>query len=351
MLVFAEVFTRVFSPQPMMPRFVTGSTYGVRANIPGAIYRQETEEVSVEVRINSQGFRSDKIYPPYPEQGSCRIAIFGDSFFMGYETEIENSIAGQLETKLDDLDVRAEVVNFAVSGFGTAENLVVLQEKALSFHPDVVLFEWQETDLGDNVRSGLYKLQDGVLVRDATTYLPAIELRDSLMRYGVYRWLISNSQFYSAIREAAGGLVKDLLLLRASAGEDKEAEPGPDSGKKPSGQSNYRAELSVALLREAYEMASERDIEFALVEIPRRISRTRFVSSIARIEDMLPAEINVIKSLEVFLDNAGSDTKIYYEKGAGHLTPLGNSLLAEKVASAIRDQSIFGKCGSRNSPD
>ena len=350
-LVFAEFFTRVFSPQPMMPRFVTGSSYGVRANIAGSTYEQKTEEVSVEVRINSQGFRSDKIYTPYPEEGVCRIAIFGDSFFMGYETEIENSFAGQLENILASRGVASEVVNFAVSGFGTAENLVVLKERGLSFNPDVIIFEWQETDFGDNVRSGLYRLQDGAPVRAAATYLPAIEVRDSLMKFGLYRWLISNSHFYSAIREATAGMVKDLLLLRASSDEGNKSRPGAVNEKRESGRLPYRDELSVALLKESYELSGERNIVFAVVDVPRRISRVRFVSSIDKIEGLLPADLTVVKPLEAFLGNASPDTKIYYEKGAGHLTPLGNSLLADRVAGIFENGHFVEKCRAKSLSD
>lgn len=348
-LVFAEFFTRVFSPQPMMPRFVTGSSYGVRANIAGATYRQKTEEVSVEIRINSQGFRSDEVYAPYPEEGVCRIAIFGDSFFMGYETEIEDSFAGQLVTKLASHDVRSEVVNFAVSGFGTAEDLVVLKAQGLSFNPDVIIFEWQETDFGDNVRSGLYKLNDGVLVRAAETYLPAIEVRDSLMQYSLYRWLISNSQFYSAIREATAGMVKDLLLLRAARDEDNKPKPETTNSRQESGQLSYRNQLSVALLRAAHELSGEGGIEFAIVDVPRRLSRIRFVPSIDKIGEMLPEDLTVVSPLEAFLEHADPDTKIYYEKGAGHLTPLGNSLLAASVQTVFRNQRFTGKCRLRTS--
>src|SRR4051794_17076478 len=112
--VFAECFLRILDPQPILPRYVTGTAWGVRGNIPNARYWHRTAEVTVEYRINAQGMRADRDYPLAKPPGVCRIALFGDSFFMGYELALEDTFAAKLEKRLNARGVTAEVLNFSV---------------------------------------------------------------------------------------------------------------------------------------------------------------------------------------------------------------------------------------------
>src|ERR1019366_402521 len=99
-------------------------------------------EVDVEYRINGQGLRADRNYSLSKPPGTCRVAVFGDSFFFGIELDLPESIAGQLERRLEESGVRAEVLNFAVGGFGTAEMLQTFEGFGRQFEPDVVIFSW-----------------------------------------------------------------------------------------------------------------------------------------------------------------------------------------------------------------
>ena len=74
---------------------------GVRMNVPDAQYWQTTPEVQVQVRINAQGIRSDREYSYQKLENRCRILLFGDSFFMGYEVDLKDSLAYLLEQRLN----------------------------------------------------------------------------------------------------------------------------------------------------------------------------------------------------------------------------------------------------------
>ena len=93
-LLFAEGFIRLFDPQAVMPRYITGTPWGVRGNIPHADYWHHTPEVDVEYRINGQGLRADRDYPLAKPPGVCRIAVFGDSFFFGLEADLKRYLRG-----------------------------------------------------------------------------------------------------------------------------------------------------------------------------------------------------------------------------------------------------------------
>ena len=59
-MVLAELFLRLFAPQPLMPRYITGAPWGVRANIADSNYRHTSAEVDVSFHINAQGMRADR---------------------------------------------------------------------------------------------------------------------------------------------------------------------------------------------------------------------------------------------------------------------------------------------------
>ena len=77
-LVFGELFFRAMAPQPLMPRYVTDGGDGIRQNIAGAVYRQKTPEVNVEIRINQAGLRRDSELPHEKANGTTRIVLTPD---------------------------------------------------------------------------------------------------------------------------------------------------------------------------------------------------------------------------------------------------------------------------------
>ena len=141
-LIFAEASVRVFDPQPLMPRYITGTAWGVRGNIPNARYWHHTPEVDVQYRINGQGLRADRDYPLTKPPGTCRIGIFGDSFLFGLEVDMTQSFADRLEKRLIERGIPPEVLNFSVGGFGTAEMLQTYEQFGRNFDLDVVIFSW-----------------------------------------------------------------------------------------------------------------------------------------------------------------------------------------------------------------
>lgn len=330
-LIFGEIFVRIFDPAVLMPRYVTAAPYGVRMNVPNAQYWQITPETKVHVRINAQGIRSDQTYSYKKPSGQCRILLFGDSFFVGYEVDLTDSFAYLLEQQLQREGFPCQVINLAVSGFGTAEMLITLKEEGLKYEPDIVIFQWHGTDFTDNVRSGLFKLdKEGQLVRAKASYLPAVKIRDWLSQFIVYRWLIENSQFYSAIRESAAGKVKAFLAAMRKPTTEKtqnDAKDDAKSAEKP--QKGYALRLSTGLLQEAKRLTNANHAHFIVVEIPGRRSRTQFSSRISQFDANIREQLNMWTPIAFFRQAADPERKIYFEKGHFHLTPWGNQLLIE----------------------
>ncbi len=330
-LFFSEVFLRLFAPQPIIPRHVTAAPYGVRMNVPNAEYRQVTPETRVTIRVNEQGMRAEKKHPLEKSHGITRIALFGDSYFMGYEADLDDSFAWQLEQSLRARQCPVEVINFAVSGFGTAEMLRTLEQKGLSFAPDIVVFQWHHSDPADNLRANLYQLNGVTLATTGKTYVPAIGAREILNRVPLYETVSENSHLYAATRERVSKLIKNALTGGAVVGGTPQKEIKTlDQPDRPDA-----SPLDVALLQEAKRLAHANKAGFFVVDIPSMHNRTSFSSAFRLLPKTLTSQASYISPIEAFRAAASPDTKLYWEKGHYHLTPQGNALLAETVATEI----------------
>lgn len=339
-LVFGEVFVRIFAPEPLLPRNVTGSSWGVRQNVPGAVYRQVTEDVDVGVRINSQGMRADRDYPSRPPAGTCRIAITGDSFIIGYEAEARDTIAGLLDGEMAKRGYRTETLNFGVSGFGNSEQLVQFERRIAGFNPAVLVQAFHQTDFDDNLRAGLYVLgKDGRLEARAQSYLPGVAISDRLMAIPPYRWLDAHSQLFAAMRQKATEAAKSLLAKLRDPGRAvktnqarREAEAGGVKDAPRPGQA-----LAAALLRATQASASAMGVDWYLFGIPTRTATTEYEDYADLLALTPEARARYVTPIARF---RGRDNALFYQpNGHHHFTPLGNRIGAQMLADRIAAMS------------
>lgn len=348
---FTEWFIRICAPQPMLPRYVTGTDAGIRGNIPNSSYTHSTPDTKrINMKINSAGMRSDREYSYTPSEGVCRVGLFGDSFFMGYEANYQESYAVQLERALYVKGMNCEVLNFSVSGFGTAESLIKLKADAKNYSLNIAILEWHKSDPWDNHRSLLYTIEDGKLKRDNAEFLPGISTRDSLMKYRVYKWLIEYSHLYSAIREKVGKSLKTLLSKYQLFVESLfyyEPEPTnevPDPNIKPVDfTENTETEipsvaisLSSLLIDEFHNSAKEMNIETILLEIPTHYTRSnKLESALDFLDGTLQSDITILSPMKRFSKLNENKIQLYYPNGHFHLSPTGYRELALVTAEEI----------------
>ena len=343
-LLFGEVFLRIFDPQPLMPRYVVGTDWGIRGNEPSITYRHWTPETETTITTNSIGMRDAREFAERAEPGVCRIALMGDSYFMGYEANVEESIAGFLEAEFEAAGYDLDVLNFAVSGHGTSEMILHFENLAARFSPDVAVFQFHASDYTDNVRANLHRLTpDGDVVATGATYLPAVGIRTVLESIPAFRWVSENSQIYAGAREKAAVFVKKLLAdvnMRANASEGGEGDEGATSAPARS--------LTAALIGFSRRAAEDAGASWYLFDVPSRRSRTEFVSRLGQME--LPDDLRrrVISPLPGFEAAAGPDVKIFYERGHLHFSPLGNRLAAQAIFERIGRDSAGVLAGCRS---
>jgi hypothetical protein len=194
------------------PNFYRSDLYAGAALRAGAEgwWRKEGEAY---VKINSDGLRDlehSKAKPP----GSLRIAVLGDSYTEAMQVPLEDTFWKVMESELESCRMLRgrliEAINFGVSGYGTAQELVTLRHQVWDYSPDLVLLAFLSgNDVRNNVRAleqdpmrPYFVYQENALVLDdsfKSTF--GWRFRESVMRNGGY-WLIDHVKTLQLLNEA-----------------------------------------------------------------------------------------------------------------------------------------------------
>jgi lysophospholipase L1-like esterase len=129
-------------------------------NLPGATVDYGEPEFSTVVVHDSHGFRGPEV-PLAKPPGKFRILVLGDSFTYGVGVENDETFSA----RLGQLDPRLEVINAGVIGYGTSQELVLLQEQGLPLRPDLVLVAFFWNDVANSYVRGLppFAVENGAL--------------------------------------------------------------------------------------------------------------------------------------------------------------------------------------------
>ena len=235
-------------------------------------YRKEGEAY---VRINSDGLR-DVEHSKTKPAGTLRIAVVGDSYAEALQVSLEETFWKVLERELQACPAysgrRVEVVNFGVSGYGTAQELITLRGQVRAYSPDIVLLAFTTSnDISDNSRPlkktddiPYFVFRDGQLALDDSFRRSAsYRLRVSVLgRLGV--WLRGSSRVVQLLHHAQAAFQTNRRSMKMKAdAERKKAEADTKSTPEKSERREKPEQLSgdaTAAVRPA--VASRR---FALV--------------------------------------------------------------------------------------
>lgn len=126
----------------------------------------------LDAEVSAQGLR-DREFSVEKPPGVFRIAVVGDSMTFGWKVPLEDSFPKRLESMLNERGPRRyEVLNFGVPGYNTSQEAEVVREKALAFHPDLLIVFY----VGNDIRLCNYIIPD-------PTWLGALFHRSYLLHY------------------------------------------------------------------------------------------------------------------------------------------------------------------------
>lgn len=208
---------------------------------PGASgwYREEGEAF---VQYNSKGFR-DVEHSVNKPTDTFRIALLGDSYVEADQVPFEDTLGVRLESELQSRPEfqrqKVEALNFGVSGYGTAQELLTLRNCVWQYQPDLVLLAiTPANDVRNNSRAlepgkvrPFFLLQDGKLVLD-----------NSFRNSRIYR--IGQTWWWHAVRSASDHLRVIQLavrLLKYRVNQNQAKEQKPSSEEAGLSEDVYRA--------------------------------------------------------------------------------------------------------------
>ncbi len=136
------------------------------------------------IRTNAHGFRSPPVLDAPPGQRGRRVLILGDSNVFGTGVERSQRFDALLSSLVVD-GTSVEVINTAVSGWSTDQEMRLLERVGAAFEPDLTLLFVHENDLAGNLSnesSGSWKprfqLVEGALVLEPPGWrAPASRMR------------------------------------------------------------------------------------------------------------------------------------------------------------------------------
>lgn len=156
------------------------------------------DEFTTWVTINPDGQRG-RAYPQARTPGTLRVAVLGDSQAWGDGVADDETFAALLER--DGL----EMLNFACPGYGTDQELLVLDDRAARWSPDVVLIAaFVGNDTKDNLSPGTWQYPKPHFTLDGSGELALHGVPVStprLLHLGIeaYRWAMRRSALLNAI--------------------------------------------------------------------------------------------------------------------------------------------------------
>jgi hypothetical protein len=373
----AEIALRVAGysyPEFYQPDEARG--YALRPNMEGW-YRKEG---AAYISINSDGLR-DREHQKAKPADTIRIAVIGDSYPEALPVAIEDTFWSVMAKKLEQCGAfggkRIEVINFGVSGYGTAQELITLRDKVWAYSPDVVMLTvTTNNDISDNLRQlkktdqvPYFFYREGKLTLDNSFKdTRACRWRQSaLNRMG--RWIRDHSRVIQAINQGHHGFKIWLAARRArhastTSAENRNAEPASEElgidnviYRKPGDETwNNAWNLTEQLLGQMRDEVQDHGAKFVVVTLSNGIQvypdpnvRQIFMKRVG-VDDLFYPD-NRIKGFaereHIPVITLAPEMQVYAEQnrvflhgfgsnlGNGHWNQLGQRVAGEMIAGKV----------------
>jgi lysophospholipase L1-like esterase len=297
--------------------------------------------------INRQGFNNEHEYTEAREPGLYRVAVLGDSFVEAFQVQRGQRFFDLLETKLKAEGLDTEVYTFGASGYGTGQEMLLLDSEVLRYRPDLVLVVFVENDLNDTAcvlpQSGdepCFKLDEqGQLgVVPVPPHKRNLAAR-VLLRSAAARYILMQRRVLDRLRSLGGGTRRSSIgdiYLKEPPTEWREAWRVVDAclarmaGRCREANTPFLItnHVQMDLLRPSEGTNGEVDLD----------EPARILGGIVRSRD-----IDFVDLTGAFRRAAAIDAEPLTIPGDGHWSVRGHRLVAEALAGPIRDALLRRK--------
>lgn len=265
--------------------------------------------------------------PAPPEQPARRILVLGDSFTWGWGVSQGEVFTDRLQSLLPD----AAVYNRGVNGFGTGQQLLLLQQELAEQHYDAVVLMFFQNDVGDNInpkrgRRPLFALQGDRLV---PPHDPPVPLMNPVQRF-----FKDHSRLFQLL---------DFRISLIVRGLDDDAPPqrhhdpvDVHHGQLPG------AEITQRLLEEMQRVIAAHGARFILVYLPHHteiVADQSGMPYVRAVHDLIREvaqhdAIELVDLTEPFRTQAQSGAVLTFPSDE-HWTPAGHQLVATVLADSL----------------
>ncbi len=190
---------------------------------PGISGKWMTEGEAIIVN-NDEGFR-DKSHPVEKPAGTLRIAIIGDSMSEAMAVPQEKTFPSILQDNLGNcLGAAVEVLNFSVSGHGTAQQRLTFQHNVMKYTPDFVLLAfftgndvWNNERALDGHEDRVYFILDNGTLKLDDSNTKSNRFKSKMLWRNSFNTIINASRLFQLVREfssRAKGLLRGKKASR-----------------------------------------------------------------------------------------------------------------------------------------
>lgn len=218
----AELAFRIFFPGLHMTQI--NDPYFLYRNIGNQyIYATDQDISKMRLMMNSLGY-NDIERNLSKANHTYRIIVIGDSFVEGLQVPIADHFARRLESMLkkEFPSRNFEVMPWGVGSYSTENEIMVLKEQAVRYHPDLVVLSICFNDFYDNHRRVLITPEENGLRINAPLRQSTI---DRLVESTTERSVLVNQLYVIASRNNfLAGLYKRLVYNQNPNGEGEQPE-------------------------------------------------------------------------------------------------------------------------------
>ncbi len=258
-----------------------------------------------------------------------------------------------------------EVMNFGVSGYGTAQELLTLRRRVAGYAPDIVVLTFYPgNDVRNNSRElepmklrPFFHIENGALVPD-NSFLSDPQYLSYKATFGMRKWLFDLRTFQLIRRTRV--TIEQLATKKSRSPQVENSEPGSDEAiflPPASGAWRNAWEVTERLIVEVRDEAARMGARFLLVSIPIAIQanldpkvRDEFMRDIRATDIFYPGErlralaskenIDVVLLAEPFQTYAEKNNVYLHgfdntALGSGHLNEYGHRLAGDLISSHI----------------
>jgi hypothetical protein len=340
-----------------------------------------SDEYRVEIRTNSLGFH-DYDYPAAKPVGTFRVLMLGDSGTFGTGLRLEETGAKRAERLLRETCSRShEVINAGVPSYSPLLEYLLLKHIGLGLHPDLVVLNFDMTDVRDDfIRTALARLDsDGLPLAVPPNHFLETALLIPPLPKPRFLWIVEpveavvrRSALYQALRKSrpANALLGPLRLdPRRLEALGLVGDIQYDRMAITRGKDN--AKLRAAwVLTERYivgirDLARTRNILFVLVVYPHAYQVSASESQVGQfslgvgpslVSSERPFQIldelgrrhgfPVVNLLALFRERHDTEGRLFWHDNM-HFNPRGARVFAEGTVSGLRQLDLLPHCARR----